>query len=789
MNRDLVKIRSLTPFPDALGRYTKITDGVGMRTIIRNPAADGELTTETLNTTGSDGFIELTNKTLKDVSGRVMNFESKADNLLISNQEYAYDAADGRLRGTGEGNTGVAAVYYRDENSEFVAHTVTYQGTMAEALAENPAKWRGYFGRHRDGEGRLANVQNYKVGQPITSGMHTFGYDALDRRTSEARDGGTNWEYGYNSRNEVTSASRKDDAGTALNGWQFAYSFDAIGNRYSSSGGRRTGTYTTNALNQYTAATVAGKIDVVGEVQTPDTLVWASRTVPPPNEGIQQTTETTRQGNWFHRAVPVSNTAGPVDTQILVKGIRTGQTNPTMEETGRVLLPKEAETFTYDADGNMTGDSLWIYTWDGENRLVEVVSKLPTDSGSYRKLRFKYDYANRMAKKEVSKWVGGAWVVEYRRHCIWQGWNIIGELDHLGGAPASSDTGSLRRTVWGLDLSGSLQGAGGVGGLLAVQPLVGAAQITTPVYDGNGNILAYHDLTTGVKVADFAYGPFGEPLKAYGPAAKNHPFRFSTKYTDEETGLVLYQLRPYRADLGRWLQKDRIGERGGVNLYGMVGNAPVLKIDLLGLKIGAEGGAQDILNNVTEKINAILKNKDCSCASPEDIEKSAKKFEDRLAAVWRKAYKPATDNDLKPDGKPVDSVGGHMCWDWATAFKQLADEMKNGDTSQPGICEPVYRQFSDLKHRTERPGTLNLDGSYTPNPVTDGPVHWAIKICFGNCDEVKCCINLDDSFFDGLSCVHDGDWPNRKDYTEVPPLLGPDGNPIVPPGTEVSIEP
>ena len=411
------------------------------------------------------------------------------------------------------------AVYYRNENSEFVSHTLTYQGTMAEALADDPTKWRGYFGRHRDSEGRLSAVNNSHIGDdPAVTGWHTFGYDAQDRRTSEARDGGTNWEYGYNARNEVTSASRKNDAGTALNGWQFAYAFDAIGNRYSSSGGPRTGTYTTNNLNQYTAATVAGKVDVVGEVTTPNTLVWASRTAPPPNEGIQQTTETTRQGNWFHRAVPVANTAGPVDTQILVKGIRTGQTNPTMNETGRVLLPKAAEVFTYDADGNMTGDSLWIYTWDAENRLVEMVSKLPNTSGSYRKLRFKYDYANRMVKKEVSKWVSSAWVLEYRRHFIWQGWNIIGELDHTGGAAAYSGTGTLRRNVWGLDLSGTLQGAGGVGGLLAVQtrepggPL-GQMKTYFPCYDGNGNVMSYINAATGIIEQEEEYGPFGENLR------------------------------------------------------------------------------------------------------------------------------------------------------------------------------------------------------------------------------------------------------------------------------------
>ncbi|MBL9118206.1 MAG: RHS repeat-associated core domain-containing protein, partial [Verrucomicrobiaceae bacterium] len=61
------------------------------------------------------------------------------------------------------------------------------------------------------------------------------------------------------------------------------------------------------------------------------------------------------------------------------------------------------------------------------------------------------------------------------------------------------------------------------------------------------------------------------------------PFRFSTKYTDPETALVYYGFRYYSAELGRWLNRDPIGEDGGINLYGMVGNDAVNEIDFLGM--------------------------------------------------------------------------------------------------------------------------------------------------------------------------------------------------------------
>ena len=78
-------------------------------------------------------------------------------------------------------------------------------------------------------------------------------------------------------------------------------------------------------------------------------------------------------------------------------------------------------------------------------------------------------------------------------------------------------------------------------------------------------------------------GPFGEVLRATGPLARANPLRFSTKYQDDETGLLYYGYRYYDPSTERWLSRDPVGEFGGQNLYGFVGNSAPNQVDPLGL--------------------------------------------------------------------------------------------------------------------------------------------------------------------------------------------------------------
>jgi RHS repeat-associated protein len=315
---------------------------------------------------------------------------------------------------------------------------------------------------------------------------------------------------------------------------------------------QRLANYMVNTLNQITNRYYPGTNDVVG-------VALATNTVAVNGQAAW------RKGEYFWSPVSTNNTSSAEWEQVTVSS--GGGTS-----TGGMYVPETPETFTYDLDGNLITDGRWKYIWDAENRLVAMTNN--TGVGPLYGLTFTYDAKGRRIQKTVT--TNGTSFVTL--NFLYDGWNPIATLN--------TQSSILTAFTWGNDSSGSAQGAGGVGGLLTVTYRGTAKTNCYVAYDGNGNVANLINATNGMLVANYEYGPFGEVIRSTGPMAKVNPFRFSTKYQDDESDLLSYGYRYYKASTGTWLSRDPFAENGGDNLYGFVHDDPVDLIDTLGLGDG-----------------------------------------------------------------------------------------------------------------------------------------------------------------------------------------------------------
>jgi RHS repeat-associated protein len=484
-------------------------------------------------------------------------------------QDYRIHTGTGRLNVVSNGIYSVTYAYLA--NSDLIQTTTCKSNTTT--VLTGTRTWNfGY---------RLSSIQNTVGGSPITG--HTYLYDEIDRRTQATLADGSYWSYTYDDRNEVTSGKRYWADFTPVPGQHFEYGFDTIGNRTEAkTGGDAYGagllpaSYTNNALNQLMGRSVPSYVDIVGAATALAT-----------NVSVNSQVADYRSSEYYWKKLAVANSGGPVWPTVTNTAI---MSNQTATVTGHLLVPPAGQSFQYDADGNLTNDLDWRYKWDAENRLTEATNVTGLPAEARRKVAFSYDYLGRRSAKWVFAWDSGAnnWAANplvsvrfvYGQPSGQAGsWNLIAELDLIQnpGTPTL-----VRSYLWGADLSGTFDKAGGVGGLLAITTHASPLNTHFPCFDGNGNVMALVNAADKSVSARYEYGPFGEPIRVTGPLAQTNPFRFSTKLTDEETGLVYYGYRYYAPSLGRWINRDPIEDQGGLNLYVIVSDNPINHFDPMG---------------------------------------------------------------------------------------------------------------------------------------------------------------------------------------------------------------
>jgi RHS repeat-associated protein len=251
-------------------------------------------------------------------------------------------------------------------------------------------------------------------------------------------------------------------------------------------------------------------------------------------------------------------------------------------EAGRPSPASPSIAVGHDLDGNLIEDHKNRYTWDSENRLTRVESK----DGTLH-LDYVYDHQSRRMMGTETKNPGKANEEQKTTYYVYDDWNLLAELEETKHEEPGTKNYVQRTFTWGRDLSGSLQGAGGVGGLLAITE---GEEHRFPAYDANGNVGQLINEQCHAMAA-YSYDPFGNVTEMAGAEAAANPWRFSTKPVEAGTGWLYYGFRYYQPETGRWLNRDPIEESGGTNLYRSFGNDGIGRYDILGNWSPAGSGA------------------------------------------------------------------------------------------------------------------------------------------------------------------------------------------------------
>lgn len=316
--------------------------------------------------------------------------------------------------------------------------------------------------------------------------------------------------------------------------------YDKIGNRLGSQSGSEVTSGAFNVVNQLQSLAAGGEATLQGALNEPGTVTVGGRSTK------------TDGANKFSLSVPV--TTGTNQLSVVSEDVNGNTSTNTATFT---VATSGTTTFTYDLNGNTTNDGQRTYQWDGANRLVKI-----TYSGTNNYTEFTYDGASRRVRiKEVESGTttsdkrfvfNGISIAERRasdgttveRRYFGAGFQEVGSSstdeyfyvrDHLGSVRAVIDETGAERGRWNYSLWGSL----------------GANQITTDPVNG-----------------DFGY---------------------TGHYNHARTGFAAAWARFYDPETTRWLNRDPIGEAGGINLYGYVANNPINWVDPLGLIGGGRG--------------------------------------------------------------------------------------------------------------------------------------------------------------------------------------------------------
>lgn len=222
-------------------------------------------------------------------------------------------------------------------------------------------------------------------------------------------------------------------------------------------------------------------------------------------------------------------------------------------------LSKNHSTTPYDLNGNLKEKLIQneklSFEYDALNHLIAVFK----DNGEV--YRYTYDAFHRRLSKTCYDPSGKrTWEQKY----LYDGLNEIGAVNENG-------------EITELRLLGEGLGAE-IGSAVAMEF---ADKVFVPIHDHRGSVCCLVDIENQLAVENMRYSAFGEEIIAVSKSI--NPWRFSSKRTDPESGLIYFGKRYYNPSSSQWTTLDPLRSIEGPNHYSFASNNPLSRIDSYGL--------------------------------------------------------------------------------------------------------------------------------------------------------------------------------------------------------------
>ena len=526
---------------DTAGHLVQLTDANGSVTTWQYDVFGRQTQKRYADNTGDDFTYDAVGNLLtqQNAAGQVQTFTLDARNRIIASAWSddttgtlrAYDAS-GRLTYLSNAVSVLTHTYdlagqltsETQTVSDQAARTVTYTYDL-NGRRETLAYPSGSVATNAyTPRGQLASIT--LNGPPP---LATFGYDLAGHRVSRALENGTTSLFTYDDAGHLT-ALLHHLSGTTLA--RLDYGYNTVGNR----------TNRAESLNDLDPA--------VNDLYSYDST-------------DQVTGVTYGSGRVVgYQYDPLGNLTQKVDN-----GTAANYTANSLNQYTYI----NSQALSYDAKGNLLQRPGWAYTWDAHNRLRSAAPASP-HSGSLR-LTFSYDGRNRCAIRRTYTWTEGAWQWTTTLYLTYSDWNLLEERDSEGTLAAAY-----------------VHGPG-------VDDVVARLTPTSTLYyhaDAQHSTVAVTG-AQGDVLERYTYDIFGLPTVRDGASyatltatAVGNRLLFQGREWLAEVKLSDHRNRLYSPEMQRWLNRDPIGERGGVNLSCFVSNGPINAFDPFGLHTEAD---------------------------------------------------------------------------------------------------------------------------------------------------------------------------------------------------------